>query len=87
MLSYGIERRTPSSNCPKRIQVTNAEIAKSWETVKATRSGKMDWFIGNPVVKHARMEQVIVPMHDIVFFHRLKATAEAQKVSLEITTL
>lgn len=43
--------------------------------------------IANRLVEHAKMKQVIVLTHDIVFFHRLKTTAEDQKVSLEITTI
>lgn len=43
--------------------------------------------IANRLVEHAKMKQVIVFTHDIVFFHRLMATAEDQKVGLEITTV
>ncbi|MEQ1603425.1 MAG: AAA family ATPase [Pyrinomonadaceae bacterium] len=43
--------------------------------------------IANRLVEHAKMKQVIVFTHDIVFFHRLMATADDQKVSLAITTV
>lgn len=43
--------------------------------------------IANRLVEHAKMKQVIVFTHDIVFLHRLKATAEDENVRLEITTV